>query len=131
MTKLCEPTHEKVVQALLECSQHERGGGGRMSLVRVFARCNSGHYFMGLSCPFDGWSSDETRDVARAASRLAERGTRPSFDALVGEELSAPALARACVAEFPAEAAPEAIEPQTIVVAGRALPLHKAPPSFH
>lgn len=39
--------------------------------------------------------------------------------------------AGACVAEFPDDAALEAIAPRTLVVAGQAFALHKAPPSFH
>lgn len=102
-----------------------------MSVVRVFARCNGGHYFIGHTCPFDGWSSEETRDVASVTARLLEQGTSPSFEGLAGEGLSKGALARACVAEFPDDAAPEAIAPRTLVVAGQAFALHKAPPSFH
>jgi hypothetical protein len=100
-----------------------------MSVARVFARCNGGHYFVGHTCPFDGWSSEETREIARAAAHLGEQGKRPSLEDLALEGLSDGALARACIAEFHSqEAAVEAIEPSTVVIEGIAYPLHKAPP---
>ncbi len=101
-----------------------------MSVVRVFARCNDGHYFIGHTCPFDGWSSSETHEVADVAARLFRYGVRPSFERLIGEGLSEHALTRACVAEFPESAAPEAIAPEYLIVGGQAFALYKAPPSF-
>ena len=39
-------------------------------LARAYCRCNSGHYFMGEYCPFDGWSSSASKELTEVAERL-------------------------------------------------------------
>jgi hypothetical protein len=102
-----------------------------MSVLKVFARCNGGHYFVGSHCPFDGWSSEETKAIAAAAQRLVDEGRDPSIAALEASDLSPQALARACVVEFySADHALDAIEPELIVIGGRAYKLKDAPARF-
>ena len=40
-------------------------------LARAYCRCNSGHYFVGEYCPFDGWSSSASKELAAVSERLA------------------------------------------------------------
>ena len=90
-----------------------------MSAVRVFASCNSGHYFVGDTCPFDGWSSDHTREIAAAAERILRAGRTPSQAELAAEGVSEEALACALVIGFPSSEAPlDAIAPQAVIARG-------------
>lgn len=99
-----------------------------MSVVRVFARCNGGHYFVGTWCPFDGWGSQETESIARVALALVDGGKVPSMAALQASGLTPQALARACVVEFYSnEQALEAIEPLSVAIDGRTYLLKDAP----
>jgi hypothetical protein len=99
-----------------------------MSVVRVFARCSGGHYFVGKWCPFDGWSSEETESIASVVLALVDEGKVPSMAALKASGLTPQALARACVVEFHSnEQALEAIEPLSVAIDGRAYLLKDAP----
>ena len=90
-------------------------------MVRVYCRCNGGHYFVGEYCPFDGWSSPESKAITAAAQRLKAEGVTPTVDALRKACLSPNALARAVVVEFgSADSAFEALAPETYVVGGQA-----------
>jgi len=64
---------------------------------RVYWRCNSGHYFGSLYCPFDGWSSDELKQLSDAAEKIRTEGGASSIDALRRERVSEGALGRAIV----------------------------------
>lgn len=91
-----------------------------MSVVRVFARCNGGHYFVGKSCPFDGWRSEDADSIGRAAEGFLHEGTLPSMAALEAAGLTPTALARACVIEFYSnDQALDAIQPNLVAVDGR------------
>jgi hypothetical protein len=59
-----------------------------MSVVRVFARCNGGHYFVGKWCSFGGWGSEETESIARIAVALVDEGKVPSMAALEASGLT-------------------------------------------
>lgn len=99
-----------------------------MSVVRVFARCNGGHYFVGKSCPFDGWGSEETKSIAGIAVTLVDEGKVPSMAALEASGLTPKALARACVVEFhTTEQALDALEPRSVAINGRTYLLNDAP----
>jgi hypothetical protein len=98
--------------------------------VRVFARCNGGHYFVGKWCPFDGWGSEETESIGRAAQALRDEGTVPSMAALEGKGLIPTALSRACVIEFYSnDQALDGIQPEMVAIDGRSYLLKDAPKS--
>ena len=100
-------------------------------MVRVYCRCNGGHYFVGEYCPFDGWSSLESKAIAEAARHLADAGITPSVGTLRDACLSAKALARAVVIEFGSEeSAFEALAPEAYVVDGQARMLKDMEASF-
>ena len=102
-----------------------------MAVYRVYARCNGGHYFIGGTCPFDGWSSPETEAIARAAELAAASTSELSLQALIAAGLSPKAAERATVVQYSsAGTALDAIEPSGVVIAGQYYPLHKAPPSI-
>src|SRR5262249_25128270 len=94
-------------------------GGISMSAVRVFASCNSGHYFVGNTCLFDGWSSDHTREIAAAAERISGAGRIPSLAELAAEGVSEEALAGALVIDFSSsQAALDAIALRAVIARG-------------
>jgi hypothetical protein len=88
-------------------------------MVRVFMRCNSGHYFTGPvpSCPLDGWSDPETRLVFLAAERLIAAGVTPTIDRLRAEDISQDALDRTIIIQFGSDASAfEALAPEGYIV---------------
>ena len=99
-----------------------------MSAVRVFARCNGGHYFVGKWCPFDGWGSEETEAIERVAKDLSDKGTVPAMASLEAAGLTPKALARACVMEFYSnDQILDGIEPHSVAVGARTYLLKDAP----
>lgn len=56
-------------------------------MKHLFFRCNSGHFFRGLSCPFDGWNYPGIREAEQAFAvdsnialdRLAELANADEF----------------------------------------------------
>src|SRR5262249_26424289 len=89
--------------------------------TRAYSHCNSGHYFTGEYCPFDGWSSPGTRELARAVERLAKQNRRVSFEELRKAGVRAATLARTILVEFgSSESAFEALAPEECVVNGQA-----------
>lgn len=100
-------------------------------VTRAYCRCNSGHYFMGEYCPFDGWSSEASRELTRAVKKLAGRKQQLTLELLREAGLSAAALARCVVVEFGSPASAfEALSPEYYVVDGEAQPLVKMSPGF-
>lgn len=100
-------------------------------VTRAYCRCNSGHYFMGECCPFDGWSSEASRELTRAVKDLTRRKQALSQESLRGAGLGPGLLARCIVVEFGSpESAFEALSPEYYVIDGEAQPLLKTSPSF-
>ena len=92
----------------------------------AFCRCNSGHYFSGEFCPFDGWSSPASRELTDAVEELARLDLVASIEELRKAGVSAATLARTIVIEFGSDASAfEAISPLECVVDGVAKPLRK------
>jgi hypothetical protein len=95
-------------------------------ITRAFCRCNSGHYFTGEYCPFDGWSSSASRELAPAVKRLEAAGRKVTLAELAKAGLSAETLNRVVVMEFGSDAAAfEAMAPELVVVNGEAKPLRE------
>ena len=55
---------------------------------------------MGTHCPFDGWSSKESHEIACVVKKLEESGTDLSINTLKLAGLSDAALNIICVVEF-------------------------------
>ena len=92
--------------------------------VRAYCRCNSGHYFEGAYCPFDGWSSPESMELADAVARLSGAGSALSVGALCQVGVSNRTIARIIVIEFGCEASSfEAISPEGYIIHGTWRPL--------
>jgi hypothetical protein len=66
----------------------------------VYGRCNSGHYFVGNRCPFDGWTSPQIRELSEAFERLEKQGGEVSVPALLAAGVSDEAIGRCIVVEF-------------------------------
>jgi len=99
--------------------------------TRAYCRCNSGHYFQGECCPFDGWSSAASRELAAAVERLAAAGQESSLAALRKGGLSPETIVRTVVVAFgSAASAFEALDPRAYVVNGEATPVVKLGRSF-
>lgn len=91
--------------------------------TRAYCRCNSGHYFSGDSCPYDGWSSPASRELSDAVARLAKAGKIPSIEELRNLGVSSETLWRTIIISFGVGASIfEALSPETYVVKGEAKP---------
>ena len=101
-------------------------------MIRAYWRCNGGHYFCTLRCPFDGWTSPELLELHDAAQKLEAKHAVPSLAGLKAEGISDGALQRAIIVEFGSEKAVfDAISPDYYVVAGKSVKLSKAGRDFH
>jgi hypothetical protein len=88
-------------------------------MVRVYMRCNSGHYFTGPvpSCPLDGWSCPETDAVFKAAQRMTAEGTTPTIERLRAEDISQETLDRTIIIQFGSDASAfEALAPEGYII---------------
>ena len=70
------------------------------STIRAYSRCNSGHYFSGESCPYDGWSSPASRELTDAVARLAKAGKELSIEELRNLGISSETLWRTIIVSF-------------------------------
>jgi hypothetical protein len=87
--------------------------------TRAYCRCNSGHYFMGESCPYDGWTSPAPRELTDAVARLAKAGKELSIEELRNFGVSSETLWRTIIISFGVGASIfEAFSPDTYVVNG-------------
>jgi hypothetical protein len=85
----------------------------------VFFRCNSGHFYSGELCPWDGWSRAGLRQALDTIRRLQAEGRSVSVDVLRASGLGEDVLKRIVIVEFgDPEAVLEAIYPKQVVVAG-------------
>jgi hypothetical protein len=92
--------------------------------ARAYCRCNSGHYFEGSHCPFDGWSSPASAELAQAVARLRGDHRAVSIEALCRAGVSEPTLARTIVMEFGCDASGfDALTPEGLIVDGDWRPL--------
>jgi hypothetical protein len=98
---------------------------------RAYSRCNSGHYFLGDCCPFDGWSSPASRELTAAVKRLARSGRPLSLDELRKHGVSERTIARTIIIEFGAEASVfDAINPASLFVKEETIPLTELGANF-
>ncbi|MHB1423729.1 MAG: hypothetical protein ACYC3I_11150 [Gemmataceae bacterium] len=101
------------------------------STTRAYCRCNSGHYFMGESCPNDGWSSPASRELTDAIARLAKAGKELSIEELRNLGVSSETLWRTIIISFGVGASIfEALSPDTYVVNGETKPPRKLGAGF-
>jgi len=93
---------------------------------RAYCRCNSGHYFTGEFCPFDGWSSAASKELAEAVEQLAREDRDLSLEELRKAGVSKNTLFRTIVVEFfTGSSAFEAVSPGVYVVNGETKTPHK------
>jgi hypothetical protein len=98
---------------------------------RAYCRCNSGHYFTGEYCPFDGWSSPASTELAKAVRTFTESDRTLSLEELRKAGVSAATLGRTIIIEFGSGASAfDAISPLESVVDGQAQPVRKLGRSF-
>lgn len=85
--------------------------------TRAYCRCNSGHYFSGESCPYDGWSSPASRELAQAVTYLEKMGKELSIEELKKRGVKKETLWRTIIVSFGVGASVfEALAPDTYVV---------------
>ncbi len=100
-------------------------------MIRVYCRCNSGHYFAGEICPLDGWSSSESLELADSVDRLRASGTRACLEQLRLGGASEEAIKRAIVIEFGSDSAVfEAIAPAGYMIEKEWRAIEKLGPEF-
>jgi len=86
---------------------------------QLFFRCNSGHYFHGVGCPFDGWTMDGVQAAAEFFARLEPDGTAAGLDCLRPLNPSAELMRRMMIIEFgDADAAFDALVPDRYMYKG-------------
>jgi len=99
--------------------------------TRAYCRCNSGHYFSGQFCPFDGWSSPASRELTEAVERLGRCHRELSLEELRKAGVSQATLARTIVVAFGcSDSAFEAVSPLEYVVNGEAKAVRELDRSF-
>lgn len=99
-----------------------------MAKWKVYVRCNSGHYFHGSVCPFDGWSVEHVDSVIVASLRLSERHEAPTVERLAGEGVPEEVLKRTIVIQFSSDPAVfDALDPSGLIIGGEWVPLRDAP----
>jgi hypothetical protein len=95
-------------------------------MIVVFCRCNSGHFFQGEFCPFDGWSSPETKRIAEVVSLLAKCDLLPTIQKLRKMGLNESCLKRVIIIEFgDPTCVVDAISPDSYVINGKGYELIK------
>ncbi len=98
---------------------------------RAYCRCNSGHYFIGEHCPFDGWSSAASRELTEAVKKLETQKRDISIVELRAAGVSDTTLWCTLVIEFATSASAfEALSPDHLVIDGESKPLHKLSLAF-
>jgi len=91
-------------------------------MIKAFIRCNDGHFFVGETCPFDGWSSKESEELQAALVSLGKSNQKPSLSILKERGLSESTLNRVIIIEFAGnEGVFDAIEPRNYIVDGKAI----------
>src|SRR5262245_49449855 len=99
--------------------------------AHAYCRCNSGHYFVGEFCPFDGWSSPASRELTKAIQQLADAPREVSLEALRKAGVSQATLERTIVIEFGSDASAfEAVAPKEYIVHGEAKSVRQLDRSF-
>jgi hypothetical protein len=92
----------------------------------AYMRCNGGDYFRGESiyCPLDGWSSDESRQLAEALEKISAENLEVTIASLTEAGLPWEVLQRTIVIEFGSAGSMfEAITPRGYVVDGKWKPI--------
>jgi len=99
--------------------------------VRAYCRCNNGHYFQGEFCPFDGWSSPASGELAKAVLQLASDDRKLSLTALRQLGLSEATLERVVVIDFGCKASAfDALAPQEYVINGKSQSFPRVDPAL-
>jgi hypothetical protein len=90
----------------------------------AYSRCNGGHYFRGVCCPLDGWSSAASEELDASCRKISASGRPISLASLREAGVSEPSLSRIIVIEFGSEEAMfDAVSPEGYVVKGSWRPL--------
>jgi len=100
-------------------------------VAHAYSRCNGGHYFRGVCCPLDGWSSAASEELDTACRRLAAAGRAVSLASLREAGVSQGSLRRIIVVEFGCEESVfDAVSPEGYVVNGSWQPLEELGDDF-
>jgi hypothetical protein len=92
----------------------------RMTMKQAYCRCNGGHYFVGATCPLDGWWTPASQELADVVQRLLAEGKEPEIALLREHGLSGAALERTVVIDFGSDRCVfEAIAPEGYIIGGK------------
>jgi len=88
--------------------------------LKLFLRCNSGHFFTSDVCPWDGWSHPSFKLAIETFNRLELEGKPVSIESLRNAGLDEEALQRVVILEFgDPQVALDGIYPKQVMVNGR------------
>jgi hypothetical protein len=92
---------------------------------KAYWRCNSGHYYSSLHCPFDGWTFNGCKELIAAVENLSDRNQSLSIEALTLEGAPATTVARTIIIEFGSpSAAFDAFSPDGYLINGEYKKVH-------
>ena len=69
-------------------------------MTLAYIRCNEGHYFLGEYCPFDGWSSVESKQLAELTEAITSGNNELSIEQLKKHGVSDATLSRTIIINF-------------------------------
>jgi hypothetical protein len=85
--------------------------------TRAYSRCNSGHYFVGENCPYDGWSSTASKELTLGIGLLLKSGRPVSMEELRRAGVSETTILRTIIIQFGSDtSAFDAISPSSYSV---------------
>jgi len=88
----------------------------------IFFRCNSGHFFSGELCPWDGWSHPDSKIVLELVDRLNAEEKELSIAKLKSAGVKDELIRRLVIVEFgDPEAILDGIYPKQVFVNGKVI----------
>ena len=97
-------------------------------MSQAYIRCNEGHYFVGEHCPFDGWSSKESKQLAEISKKLTSEGKKLTLKELKENAVSNETLSRTIIVDFgEGNFVFDAFSPDGFMIAGKYLRLPELP----
>jgi hypothetical protein len=103
----------------------------KMHPTVVLFRCNSGHYFSGLACPFDGWSRTDIKKIMETIESLKKGGVMVSIETLKEHGFGEDIVKRVVIAQFgDPEAVFNGLYPMKISAKGKVMHFDKLDISF-
>ena len=96
--------------------------------MQTYIRCNEGHYFVGEYCPFDGWSSEESKQLTEISKKITSEGKKLTLKELKENAASDETLRRTIIIDFgTGNFVFDAFSPDGFIIGGKYLRLPELP----